>query len=64
MCNSIKYRCVEIGTGSGYIICSVAMMLKQKDVSCHCIGVDINPDATLCTQQTLHNHEASCSQAV
>lgn len=52
------HRCVEIGTGSGYIICSLALIFKQRGIHAHCFGIDLNPLACLCTQQTLTNHEA------
>jgi len=49
--------CVEIGSGSGYVVCSVALLLKYCRVPGQCIAVDINPTACSCTQQTLQNHE-------
>ncbi|GAX85742.1 hypothetical protein CEUSTIGMA_g13157.t1 [Chlamydomonas eustigma] len=48
---------VEIGSGSGYVICSAARILKHKGLHSHMIAVDINPAACHATQQTLCNHE-------
>ena len=53
-------RCVEIGCGSGYVICSVARLLKHLEASAHCIAVDINGSALECTAQTLQAHEVLC----
>ncbi len=50
-------RVIEIGSGSGFVICSVARMLKSLGVSAHVIAVDINPEACQATVETLTNHE-------
>jgi hypothetical protein len=55
-------RCVEIGSGSGYVICSVALLLEHCGIQGQCIAVDINPAACYCTQQTLRNHEVTFSR--
>ena len=54
-------RCVEIGSGSGYVICSVALLLRHHGIRGQCIAVDINPAACSCTQQTLRNHQVPFS---
>jgi release factor glutamine methyltransferase len=48
--------CVEIGCGSGYVICSLALMLKQLHISSALLATDISKEALKATQQTLHNH--------
>ncbi len=59
------FRCVEVGSGSGYISCSIALLLQQLGIAAHCISTDINPaavSATACTLQA-HNvrlHRADC----
>lgn len=53
-------RCVEIGCGSGYVICSIARLLAAAGLHCHCIAVDVNPCATECSSRTLQAHQARC----
>jgi release factor glutamine methyltransferase len=48
---------LEIGSGSGYVICSAARMLKHRGIHSHLIAVDINPAACSATLQTLQGHE-------
>ena len=48
--------CVEIGSGSGYVVCSVASMLQNKHAGCFCVATDINPVACAATRETLANH--------
>lgn len=45
--------CVEVGCGSGYVVCSVARALEGK---CHCIAIDINPHACQATLKTAMAH--------
>lgn len=52
-------RCVEVGSGSGYITCSVALLLQHLNVAAHCIATDINPAALLSTDRTLQAHNVS-----
>ena len=58
------HRCLEIGSGSGYVICSVALLLEHFGIHGKCIAVDINPAACSCTQQTLRNHEVSGARPI
>ncbi|KAK9902136.1 hypothetical protein WJX75_005536 [Coccomyxa subellipsoidea] len=51
--------CVEVGSGSGYITCSVALLLQHLGVTAHCIATDINPAALRATEQTLHAHNVA-----
>lgn len=48
------YRCVEIGSGSGYVVCSVAQSLSQL---CQCFATDINASACAATHETIRNHD-------
>jgi methylase of polypeptide subunit release factors len=57
--SSVCSRCVEVGSGSGYITCSVALLLQHLGVTAHCIATDINPAALRATEQTLHAHNVS-----
>ena len=48
---------VEIGSGSGYVVASVASMLRNdKTRGCYCLAVDINRVACVATKETLSNH--------
>ncbi len=49
---------VEIGSGSGYVVASVAsMLLNEKKRGCYCLAVDINRVACVATKETLSNHK-------
>eukprot|EP01024_Parvocaulis_polyphysoides_P047501 TRINITY_DN45019_c0_g1_i1.p1 TRINITY_DN45019_c0_g1~~TRINITY_DN45019_c0_g1_i1.p1 ORF type:complete len:227 (-),score=35.95 TRINITY_DN45019_c0_g1_i1:31-711(-) len=47
---------VEIGSGSGYVICSVKLILNQLKIPCQCWATDISRHALNATNQTLKNH--------
>jgi release factor glutamine methyltransferase len=47
---------VEVGSGSGFVVCSMAQMLQDLDIHSHLIAVDISAAATLATQRTLDGH--------
>lgn len=49
--------CVEIGSGSGYVTCSLALLLKHHNKSAACIATDISAYATKATQASLAAHQ-------
>lgn len=60
--NIIDHRptlCVELGCGSGYVITSLALMLKPELMGTHFIATDINPHAVEVTRKTLKAHDVS-----
>ena len=52
-------RCVEVGGGSGYVICSLALMLAEAGHTPHCLVTDLSSNATAASQQTLLSHAVS-----
>ncbi|KAI3723151.1 hypothetical protein L2E82_34543 [Cichorium intybus] len=48
--------CMEVGCGSGYVITSLALILKSESNSPHFFATDINPHATRVTRETLEAH--------
>ncbi|KAL6505343.1 hypothetical protein OROGR_025160 [Orobanche gracilis] len=48
--------CVEIGSGSGYVITSLSLLLKELDSKAYYIATDINPHAVRVTRETLESH--------
>jgi len=48
--------CAEIGCGSGYVICSAALMLQDLGLRCACLASDLSPHALTATRQTLEQH--------
>ncbi|KAM7275250.1 hypothetical protein ACFE04_017116 [Oxalis oulophora] len=48
--------CMEIGCGSGYVITSLALMLKEDVQGVHYIATDMNPHAIKVTSETLEAH--------
>ena len=50
-------RCVEIGSGSGYVSCSLALLLQQCNISASCIATDISLHAVTATKETLAAHQ-------
>ncbi len=49
-------RCLEVGSGSGYVTCSLALLLRKAGHHAHCIAVDVCPPATDATRHTLAQH--------
>ncbi|KAL6990095.1 peptide chain release factor N(5)-glutamine methyltransferase [Sarracenia purpurea var. burkii] len=50
--------CMEVGCGSGYIITSLALILRQLAYGAYYIATDINPHAVRVTSETLEAHGA------
>ncbi|KAJ7529004.1 hypothetical protein O6H91_15G029700 [Diphasiastrum complanatum] len=54
---------VEVGSGSGYVITSLALLLKGLD-SVHFLATDINQTAAETTSRTLNNHAVKADVVV
>ncbi|CAN1828594.1 Methyltransferase N6AMT1 [Linum perenne] len=57
--NLLKLRptlCLEVGCGSGYVITSLALMLRSFLPAAHFLATDINPHAVDVTAKTLAAH--------
>lgn len=50
------HLCMEIGCGSGYVTCSLALMLSHCNLTSQVVALDINPTAAEATRKTLQNH--------
>jgi release factor glutamine methyltransferase len=48
--------CLEIGCGSGYVICSLALLLKHLGIDSRLLACDIDPHAVDATTATLTAH--------
>lgn len=55
-------RCLEVGCGSGYVICSLALLLRDMGAATQLLATDINPRAAAATAETLAAHQA-CDSA-
>ena len=54
-------RALEIGSGSGYIICSLALLLQQQGAPGQLFATDVNLKAAAATRGTLRAHSVSSS---
>jgi release factor glutamine methyltransferase len=50
---------IELGCGSGYVICSVALMLQDMGIRSHNLAVDVSAAAMAATRDTLQAHGVS-----
>lgn len=58
----VACRCVEIGCGSGYVMCSLALGLQQLHRPCGMMMcTDVNPLALSATQATLAAHQVGAT---
>ncbi|KAI7837658.1 hypothetical protein COHA_008520 [Chlorella ohadii] len=51
--------CLEVGCGSGYVICSLALLLRELGIAAQLLATDINPQAAAATRATLAAHEVA-----
>ncbi|KAL4426014.1 hypothetical protein ABPG75_010030 [Micractinium tetrahymenae] len=49
--------CLEVGCGSGYVVCSLALLLRQAGAAAQLLATDVNPRAAAATAQTLAAHQ-------
>ncbi|KAL4425153.1 hypothetical protein ABPG77_008258 [Micractinium sp. CCAP 211/92] len=49
--------CLEVGCGSGYVVCSLALLLRQAGAAAQLLATDVNPLAAAATAETLAAHE-------
>lgn len=48
---------VEIGTGSGFVVCSLALLLRELGLGSQVVGVDHSEEALAATRRTLDGHQ-------
>lgn len=48
--------CVEVGSGSGYVITSVLLALQASGISTQSLAIDVTEEALEATTSTLHAH--------
>ncbi|KAL0021541.1 hypothetical protein WJX77_006102 [Trebouxia sp. C0004] len=58
------YLCVEIGSGSGYVSCSLACLLQHHHCKTFCIATDVSPHAVNATRATLAAHQVTTVDVV
>ncbi|KAK9866780.1 hypothetical protein WJX84_002858 [Apatococcus fuscideae] len=56
--------CLEVGCGSGFVSCSLALILSQLHVSHHLIALDISHAAISATKSTLNAHKVSTADLI
>lgn len=49
-----------MGCGTGYVICSLALLLQQLGVAAQLLATDINAQAAAATRATLAAHNVRC----
>lgn len=49
-------NCVEVGSGSGYVITSALLALQASGISPHSLAIDVTEEAVKATTATLHAH--------
>mmetsp|Transcript_24833 Transcript_24833/g.63933 ORF Transcript_24833/g.63933 Transcript_24833/m.63933 type:complete len:197 (+) Transcript_24833:97-687(+) len=55
-CSCAACRCLEVGCGSGYVICSLALMLAQAGCHPQCFATDLSTAAVTACAETLQAH--------
>ena len=55
---------LELGCGSGYVSCSLALALKARGVRPVFWGIDINPAATETSRRTFSQHGIACAEFI
>lgn len=51
-----RTRCLEVGSGSGYVITSIGVLLQDQKVHAELYATDLNPSACQATTSTLESH--------
>ena len=52
----VQYRCLEVGCGSGYVICSIARLIQKAGHCAHHVALDVSAPAVQATRRTLAAH--------
>ena len=47
---------VEVGSGTGYVVTSAALLANDASTACRCFATDVNPDAVAATRATANAH--------
>ena len=47
---------VEVGSGTGYVVTSAALLANDASTACRCFATDVNPDAVAATRATATAH--------
>lgn len=55
---------MEVGSGSGYVITSLSLLLQHLGLAAHCIATDINPAANAATRHTLAAHKVCTARRI
>ena len=54
---AVGCSCLELGCGSGYVSCSLALLLRSRNCAASVLVTDINPQAAAATLETLRAHQ-------